>query len=716
MTRKRDPQKPRTVTLMLTLFSITIFLGAALLFLVQPMAAKLILPRLGGTPGVWNGCMVLFQAALLGGYGYAHVLGVMKPGRRPLLIHTVALGLAALTLPVGLRQITQGFEDSSPMLAVVTMLAVGFGAPFLMMSTGGSLMQRWFSTTDHPQAHDPYFLYGASNAGSLIGLLGYPLLVEPNLTLGQQRWGWSAGYALWAGLTIACVFVASKRPALITAPTTLRSNEALVPAMSVAPESLRRRWARYAIWIALAAVPSSLVLGATQYITMDLAAIPLLWVVPLAAYLLTFIVAFSPRMKWLVSFASWAFIPLLALIVWAWFENLKYPIVGIVAMHVAAVFLGGTACHGKLASLRPGVENLTRFYLCIAVGGVLGGSFNALVAPWTLVRMEEYPIALILALILGFPSPASWSERRMRATRLIVSASAAVALLMANAGTYQAPGSTNILHSRSFFGVLRVRQQDDGAWRRLLHGNTLHGIQASSNPEWAKLPTSYYHPTGPVGDVFRLTWPGEMPSRAAFVGLGAGTLAAYGKEPSQRFTFYEIDPDVVRIAFDPEFFTFISDSKATVDSVVGDARLSLVKEPDGAFDLIMLDAFSSDAIPVHLITLEAGQLYRSKLKPRGLLAIHITNRYLDLRGVIASLALDLELVAMSRYDTSKEFTELETNTGRLSSSWVVLGTDGPWAAALAGKKWERIDNRTTEHAWTDDFSDVLTVFRRSGTR
>jgi len=200
------------------------------------------------------------------------------------------------------------------------------------------------------------------------------------------------------------------------------------------------------------------------------------------------------------------------------------------------------------------------------------------------------------------------------------------------------------------------------------------------------------------------------------VGLGAGTLAAYGKEPSQRFTFYEIDPDVVRIAFDPEFFTFISDSKATVDSVVGDARLSLVKEPDGAFDLIMLDAFSSDAIPVHLITLEAGQLYRSKLKPRGLLAIHITNRYLDLRGVIASLALDLKLVAMSRYDTSKEFTELETNTGRLSSSWVVLGTDGPWAAALAGKKWERIDNRTTEHAWTDDFSDVLTVFRRSGTR
>ncbi len=704
---------------MLALFSITIFLGAALLFLVQPMAAKLILPRLGGTPGVWNGCMVLFQAALLGGYAYAHFVGAMKPGRRPLTLHALALTLATLTLPVGIRAFTEGLE-SSPLLAVVTMLAVGFGAPFLMMSTGGSLVQRWFSTTDHPQARDPYFLYAASNAGSLLGLLGYPLLVEPTLTLSQQRWGWSAGYVVWAGLTIACLVAAMRRPGTVISPAAGTADPEPAtdardgPGAIEPPATTKQRWVRYTLWIALAAVPSSLVLGATQHITMDLGAIPLLWVVPLAVYLVTFIVAFSPKLKGLTTIAAWGLIPVLALVALVWQQYWKQPILWIVSLHMLAVFFGALACHGKLASMRPRVEDLTKFYLCLALGGVLGGSFNALVAPYLLIRMEEYPIALFLALALGFPTPASWKASRLTLARVAVSAAAACALLWTNLRNYQTQESTNILHTRSFYGVLRVRTKPDTPFRRLMHGNTLHGFQAWADPELRKLPSSYYYPTGPIGDLFALPWPQGMPMRAGFVGLGAGSLAAYSKDKSQHFTFYEIDQEVINIAFDPRYFTFTTDSRATVDSVAGDARLSLVKEPDSTFDLLVLDAFSSDAIPVHLLTVEAGKLYRSKLKPTGVMAFHITNRYLDLRGPLGALAKQLGVVAMYRNDTLQDATPGELNTGRLSCKWVVMGTPGPWVGMLRAMKWERIDDTATARAWTDDFSDVLTVFWKTG--
>jgi hypothetical protein len=730
------------------LFSATLFVASALLFAVQPMFAKMVLPTLGGTPATWVTCMLFFQAALLAGYAYAHWSTRRLGARLQARVHVVLLLAPVLSLPITVPR-GWGSPTERPLWWLVGVLAVGVGLPFLAVSTTAPLLQRWFADTSHPHARDPYFLYRASNLGSVLALLSYPALVEPRLRLGVQGRVWAVGYGVLIVLVLLCAVALWRSPA-----SAATNGDAPVgpadDALDVGSErpTLKRRLR----WVAWAFLPSSLMLGVTTYITTDIAAVPLLWVVPLALYLLTFVVAFSPsRLPWfglVVVLQPLALLQLVYLVILGATE----PVGLLLILNLVVLFLSGLVCHGQLARDRPPAQYLTEFYLWVAVGGVLGGVFNAVVAPLVFDSVAEYPLALVLACLLRPPPSgdrgARWPARldltlpyllgalalgglwlaraagvgdvTARATvfgaALLVCLAFAgrrvrlglgVAALVLVAGLPVGRRTTTSLHrERSFFGVVQVEDDVAGRLHRLVHGNTTHGAQSTA-PERRREPLSYFSRTGPIGQALTELPGGEARSRVAVVGLGTGSLACYG-EPGQRWTFYEIDPTVARVARDPRLFTFLRDCPPAIDVVLGDARLSLTRAVEDRFDVLVVDAFSSDAIPVHLLTRQALTLYLDRLTPDGVIAVHITNRYLDLRPVLGDLARDAGLSALVRQDGDVSLAERQA--GKSASVWVVAARDPAGLGSLRDDpRWQPLDAPAKPSVWTDDFSNIVSV-------
>jgi spermidine synthase len=744
-------------------FSFTLFFSALLLFLVEPLVGKMILPLLGGTPAVWNTCLVFFQAMLLLGYLYAHVTSKWLSLGRQVVLHVLVLGLPLVVLPIDIASWGAPPADSNPVPWLLLVLTCTVGPAFFMVSASAPILQRWFAGSGHAAARDPYFLYAASNLGSMIALLGYPALVEPRLPLGEQSWIWLLGYAVLALLVAGCGLwaIVGMRQSTSSDFHPTVNPEASRPLESAEIQKVQvLTWGRRMRWLALSAVPSSLLLGFTNYLTTDIAAIPLLWVVPLAIYLLTFILVFARKPllpHWLVVRIMPLGVLTLLLVLLAQAVD---PFWLILSAHLVGFFLTAMLRHGELAADRPDPMHLTEFYLLMSVGGVLGGLFNALAAPLLFDSILEYPLMLVAACFL-VPRESGEGERfRARAllAPLALAAGGLLALLALDAfgketlarglggsfaikvllgilavccfpfcrsplrfglavsalflvGLISSQRTDNVLYAtRSFFGVHRVIA-DDG-FHKLVHGNTSHGMQnVSAEAPRHLTPLSYYHPTGPLGQVFaELKARGQQPP-IAIVGLGSGSIASY-LERGQSLTYYEIDPSVVRIAQTPDYFTFLAGSKGKIDIVLGDGRLTLAHAPDQAYGLIVVDAFSSDAIPLHLITREAVQLYLSKLAPGGVLAFHISNRYLNLEPVLGDLAGAAGVECLGQIQSVDPNSE-DGRAGKSGAHYVVLSKSQDFVKGLALRdtRWRSVAPRPAVRLWTDDFSNILSVLK-----
>ncbi|MFA5190320.1 MAG: fused MFS/spermidine synthase [Verrucomicrobiia bacterium] len=734
---------------MIYLFSATLFFSATLLFLVEPMVGKMILPLLGGTPAVWNTCLVFYQTVLLLGYSYAHFSTQWLGLRRQSLLHLVLMALPLFVLPI---RISDGAVASLPSAGnpipwLLQLLGSTVGLPLLAVCTTAPLLQKWFSQTGHRQAHDAYFLYAASNAGSMAGLFGYVVLVEPNLPLWAQSRFWTAGYAVLLALTAACAWALWRFPKREAEIAELKSEP--LEERNARPVTPGRR----ARWVVLAFVPSSLMVGVTTYLTTDVAPFPLFWVVPLALYLATFILVFAPRPVYASPWMGRVLcLPALVLTVSFIIEATHPPVVFVVLhllMFVAAAFI----CHSELAKDRPASRHLTEFYLWMSVGGVLGGMFNALLAPMIFNSVLEYPLVMLLAcavaprvgeqrgfnrwdliwpaglglvtlaLILAvqtmsaepgrlstlaiFAVPALVTYRFvLRPIRFSLCLAAVLMASVGYAGTY----SRVLSAGRNFFGVLRVTEDGTGRFRQLVHGNTLHGRQ-HLDPAHAGEPLLYYHRHGPAGQAFALfnSVAHSLPPRVGVIGLGAGALAAYA-QPGQSWDFYEIDPAVERIARDPRFFTFMSKCPASqLRVVLGDARLKLQSAPDKHYGMFVLDAFSSDSIPVHLLTREALRLYCSKLADDGILAFHVSNRRLDLKPIVATLAVDAGLTGYDWQDFA--ISDEDRRDGKEVSEWIVLSRRSDLRRQFQRyPQWQPLP-AASGILWTDDFSNLLMALR-----
>lgn len=724
---------------MLALHVLTIFASAALLFLVEPMFAKMVLPRLGGTPAVWTTCMVFFQAALLAGYGYAHLASKALSMRRHALLHVGVLALPFLALPVAVPATWAPTADANPIGSLLVRLALSVGLPFFAVATSGPLLQRWFSSTGHASAKDPYFLYAASNAGSLVGLLAYPFLLEPLADLGTQGWLWAAGYGAFFVLAALCAVVAMR-----SGPDPIEV-EAKGP---VEPLGLRRA----ARWVALAALPSSLLLGLTTHITTDICTVPLFWVVPLALYVVSFIIVFARRRLLPAGLSGLLAQGLLLLLVTLKLFFPQPPLLELVP-HVLAFFAFSLALHETLADDRPPAQHLTAYYLLLSLGGVLGGVFNGVVAPLVFKSATEYPIAIFIACLLvpparpgkrildlALPLGLAVVFASVRALVRFLDLSTLVGLILCVFSPAAVCGGfvgrpvrfalgvaalfliadpadpTLVLAERSYFGIHRVERLDDEAtgraFHRLVHGRTSHGIQAvdsaTATPSSPQDPLSYYTHDGPIGQVFSAI---HCPRTVGAVGLGAGTLTAYAVQ-GQTWTYHEIDPAVARIAEDPRLFTYVSDARrrgARVDIVLGDARLTIQRAAPGSFDWIFLDAFSSDSVPAHIITREAMQIYLEKLGPRGVIVLNISNRYLDLKPVVAALAADLGLEArVQLFHPSEE----EKARGVTPCEWVVIArSPGDLGSIASDGRWTVPERRSRVRVWTDGSSNLLSILK-----
>jgi len=686
------------------LFVLTVLLAATLLFLVQPMAARMLLPSYGGSPSVWTTCMLFFQVILLAGYCGAHALARYVSLRWQVIIQALFAIAALGVLPLQPASLTAPADLHAPMRSLLLSLLVSVGPPLLVLSATAPLLQRWFSMTS---ASNPYVLYAASNLGSLAALLGYPFIVERWLPMAaggrlmSQATLWSLGYGLFVLAALATGTLASLG--------SRRSPAASAPRPAAAHASIA--WRTRLTWLVLAFIPSSAMLGVTLYLTTDVAAVPLLWVIPLSIYLLTYVIAFSGKRAIPVRLARFAlavFLAGVATLPFLWYR--PHPVVATV-VHLGAFFFLALVLHGDLSRSRPAPERLTEFYLWIATGGALGGVLNALVAPVLFDTVVEYPIVLVGGCLLA---------TRSRILALLLTAAFVAATI------FVGPPGSRIHGERTFFGVVRVMRDEglsfvflEGARKGqeqripgniLLHGTTRHGIQLL-DPALRYKGTSYYHLSGPLGDVFRSYVPAGRVRDVAVIGLGTGTIAAYG-QTGQRFDFYEIDPAVARIAQDPEYFTYITDSRAKVNVHLSDGRLGLAAAPRGEVDLLIVDAFTSDAIPVHLLTREAFQLYIASLRPGGLVAIHVTNKYFDLIPVARAIANSLKIEGMVRRDYTID--DKQRVEGKNTSDWVVLAPDAETLVLLRQRvAWTSLGDSPADgrYLWTDDYASPLSVMR-----
>ena len=719
------------------LYTLTIFAGSSLLFLVQPMFAKLALPKLGGSPAVWNTCVLFFQTTLLLGYLYAHFSTRWLGVRRQSILHLGVLMLPLLVLPITAGE-GQPQPSDSPAWWLLSTMTLTVGLPFFVVSTSAPLLQRWFSALPLPSARDPYFLYAASNVGSMIALLGYPFLFEPAIGTRDLARLWTAGFAVFVVLTAMCAVVV-RRTAMSD-----RGEAVATPASAATPLSVRTRIE----WVVLAFIPSSLMLGVTMHISTDVAAVPLLWVLPLAAYLATFALAFTSRellphrqLTGLVAPLAFACLVTILINLQTWW---------MIPLHLVTFFVAAMVFHRELARRRPDVHYLTEFYIWMSVGGVLGGLFNSLVAPVSFSRIIEYPLILAVAAQLRLapkrpqpPAPRGllWAmpvlaifgvivwltgltlpgldQRRMLLGlgflltlaymfALRPSPFAAMALLLAGTIGFDRPTTHGnvVFEGRSFFGVHRVIDAPDQSYRLLQHGSTNHGRQEMPAGTTCK-PSGYYHPLNPIGQVFRAG--GDRFRNVGVTGLGSGGLACYARA-GDRWTFYEIDAMVEEIARDPRYFSFLQNTPGQVGVVIGDGRLTMAGAALGGYDLIVLDAFSSDGVPVHLMTREAMQLYVSRLRPEGLIVINVSNRFLDLEPVLGAIAAEEGLSGLANADVSIPDTDEET--GRFASHWVVLArADHSLDMLRSLPGWRPLEVRGSIRPWTDDYSNIFQVLR-----
>ena len=723
---------------MVFLFAATIFLSALLLFWIQLVMAKMLLPRLGGTPAVWNTCMLFFQVLLLAGYSYVTVITARLGIRKQAVLHGAILLLSCLYLRLAFAGNLASVSDASnPALSLFVYLLGAIGLPVFVISTTSPLLQKWFTGTGSPSANDPYFLFAVSNGGSLLALLTYPLLLEPSLTLSRQNQLWVVLYVVFLILTLACMFVLWKSSRVNG---TEQVNMEQVRKRGLPP--LKRLY-----WILLAFIPSSLLFGATTYITTEVAPTPLLWTIPLALYLATFILAFAGRKLLPEQVASNALAGLAMLLTLTLAANATEPTSVIVLLHLCFLFVAGLVCHNRLASDRPDASRLPEFYLCVAIGGMIGGLFNTLIAPTIFNTIVEYPLVIVLACLIRQRDKLSFDRfdlilpvciglvtigLALLVARYDVSTVAGVAIVfgiplviinhrfrsrplrfalaigavMLGSVVYSETQNRTLHDQRNFFGTLSVRIDPDSATRTLYHGNTIHGRQFR-DPDRQCEPLSYFHREGPLGEIFEAFNSNAASRNVAIVGLGTGSMASYAL-PDQDWTFYEINPAVISIAQTSEYFTYLQKCAAAQTKVIlGDARLKLQDAPGNHYGLIVLDAFNSDAIPIHLMTQEAIALYLSKLATGGMLAFHVSNRSLKLDAVLADLAKRSDSLSLRAVDG-----EHNPRTGKDPSEWVVIARPSPAFDTLTRNlNWRRLEPRAESIAWTDDFSNILSVFR-----
>lgn len=724
------------------LYGLTLFVSALLLFSIQPMFAKMVLPKLGGAPAVWSVAMVFFQTVLLAGYAYAHLLNRALRPRRAAMLHLLLVGVTAMMLPIAIAPGWVAPPSSGTALWLFGLFAVSIGLPFFTLSASAPLLQTWFAASGHRQAGNPYVLYAASNLGSFAALFAYPIVVEPFLTLKMQTAFWSLGFALLAVILGIVGLFASRAVAAV--------------AQGGSKDEVRSSAVERMGWIALAAVPSGLVIAVTAYLTTDVAAAPFLWVLPLALYLLTFVAVFRER-PWIahanvVRFVPFAVAPLAVSLI----GGDKVFWVTMIVLNLAAFALLTLMCHGELYARRPAPRRLTEFYLCTSIGGVIGGAFAGLVAPQIFNGNYEYPILVVLAL-LCMPGIFAGGLRRVMTDLwpwLVPTAVLALVwyvtpvqlpatlelpfqillALMAAAMLFQRqrlipffglvvmsfaitafwrPGIAPIETARSFFGVHRVAEIADGKARILYHGTTIHGAQRLRNDDGTPVegppePLTYYYPGGPLAEAIGATRAAHGAlGHVAIVGLGSGSLACHRKA-GELWTFFEIDPVVIRMARDPRLFTFLSSCAPDAPVVVGDARLTLEAAPD-RYDLIVLDAFSSDSIPVHLLTREALAGYLSKLSPHGVIVAHISNRHLDLAPVVANVARSQGLVTFLREDDSAGGL---MTTFTANARVVVMAREAADTGSVA-QSWTPLHPDRTSALWTDDYSNILGIMLRT---
>jgi hypothetical protein len=735
--------------LLLVVYTAAIFVSALLLFSVQPLFTKMVLPRLGGSPAVWSVAMVFFQSLLLGGYAYAHFLMQLRNRMIPVVVHLVLLAVALLTLPLSIASGWGEPPSSGYAFWLLGLFAVSIGLPFFALAANNPMLQAWFVRTGHPDGPDPYFLYASSNIGSFLALLSYPVLLEPMFTLRTQNLIWTGGYALLIVLIATCGVLLLRSPASAAVDVLAGNRDAPAPG-----------WALRARWIFLAAVPSGLLIAVTAHISTDVAAAPLLWVLPLSLYLLTWVLVFQSRPllphRWMLQLQPLAIMGAVILLAVGGEQNLLMTLGG----HLLSFFIIAMACHGELARTRPAAKYLTGFYVALSFGGMIGGLFAGLIAPFTFSWIAEYPILLAFAALCRPPGEgpnARWGRwfwpllalvavalitpsytggklfdwlndgRAYLAGVLAVVAIILVILFKAGRWKFAAVVTFALVLTRmyplddgrvetvrSFFGVHKILVTPHGQYHVLMHGTTIHGAQKFQNDDGTPLtgrpePISYYHKDGGIGRAITAIRARKgAPLRVAVIGLGSGTLAC-ASQPGETWKFFEIDQSMVDSARDPKYFTYIKNCQPDLKPVIGDARLTFAREPDGIYDMIIVDAYSSDAIPIHLATQEAMKIYKDKLAPQGVVVMHVSNRHLELESVVVGIA-DANGLKSWVYDEDSN----RDNEYIYATDVVVSARAEADVGKLASSDlWEETEAEKDQRVWTDDYSNVLgAVYRR----
>jgi predicted O-methyltransferase YrrM len=712
-------------------FAGTVFVSAALVFMVEPLFAKMILPQLGGSPAVWNACMAFFQAALLAGYLYAHLLQRLRTVATQILIHLCLLAAAALVLPITVTQAFGSPPVGSPVIWLLCVLTVSIGAPFAVLSASAPLLQAWYARLSHDRADNPYVLYSASNLGSMLALLAYPTLVEPLLTVHAQSLDWTRVYCCFAIAMVGLGAVVSRKAA--PAPTAAPS----------APASAAPTWSTRILWLMLSAAPSSLMLGATTYISDDVASVPFLWVIPLALYLLTFVISFQSEpaiSRERALFYQAIFVPMAAALFCINTGSLFAHLVA----YTGAFFFSALVCHQRLAAKKPSAQHLTEFYLMLSLGGVLGGMFNAFLAPLLFSRVAEFPLVLGLAMLARPWWPMDFPRRAVAIAlfglaaiiaiafvpggthflfvpvALAIAGAAAAALVSSRALLFillvaafcleavflQPDKNADLLAARSFFGVYRVTPGFDpalGDLHLMFHGTTIHGAQPQAAAVRCRA-TTYYAQATPLGQAITGVQAANASARIGVVGLGVGTVATYLRT-ADHMRFFEIDPEVERIARDRRYFTYLSDCmKGSADVVLGDARLTLAREKPASYDMLMLDAFSADTVPTHLLTVEALGLYLRLLKPNGVLVLHLSNRNLALEAPAAAGAKAAGAIALMQNYVPRDRASAFAASG--TQAMLIAKSPAALASFARDTRWRPARDKGVR-AWNDDYTNVF---------
>ncbi|WP_439922609.1 spermidine synthase [Nitrobacter sp. JJSN] len=734
--------------LILVIYTVAIFTSALLLFSVQPLFTKMVLPRLGGSPAVWSVAMVFFQSLLLGGYAYAHYLMKLRSRIAPVAIHLALLVVALLTLPLSIPEGRGEPPSSGYAIWLLAMFAISIGLPFFALAANNPLLQAWFVRTGHPNGRDPYFLYASSNIGSFLALLSYPVLLEPMLTVRAQNLLWTGGYGALILLIAGCGILLLRSPMVAAVDVNDEVNAA-------APD-----WLLRFRWIFLAAVPSGLLIAVTAHISTDVAAAPLLWVLPLSLYLLTWVLVFQSRPllphRWMLALQPLAIAGVVILLAIGGEQNLLLTLGG----HQLCFFVIAMACHGELARTRPVSRYLTSFYVALSFGGMIGGLFAGLIAPFTFSWIAEYPILLALAALCRPPGDEllpRWSRwyapvLALFAAMLVIPAcsrgavwswlddhrvwvigavavlaallavavrvnrwkiAATVVLALALIRVYPADEG-RVETVRSFFGVHKIVVTPNGQYHVLMHGTTIHGAERVLNNDGTPItgrpePISYYHRDGGIGQAIAAIHERKGgPIRVAVIGLGAGTLTCASR-PDENWTFFEIDQSMVDTAKDPKYFTYVRNCAPDLKPVMGDARLTFAREPDGIYDLIIVDAYSSDAIPIHLATMQAMKIYKDKLAPHGAVVMHVSNRHLELASVVVGIADANHLKSWVYNDDSGRDDEYI-----FATNVVVSAREAADVGKLASSvQWALTNPTEKQRVWTDDYSNILgAVWRR----